>query len=270
MSSRNQKSRQYVSGRTVVKDRKKKRKNRQAILFGLLMLVTLVIFIVLSMTVFFNVQHVEVTIEGDTGRYSYDQVRQASGIEINENMWRMNMGKIADGIDKNLYYLSDVSVSRKIPSTIVITASEARVAGLIEVQGSYAAISSSGKVMEIISDPNQLAAPVITGISIQSCTLGERIVFESDVVLSRFTDVSSMLIAYDYMKDVSAMDFSDPYETKFTYLDGRFEVWLGENSQLEYKLECLEPIIAELSAQESGIIDLSNPAQMSFRPKKQA
>ena len=267
MSPNTQRSRQYVSGHTVVRDRKKKRKNRQMLLFGLLLLATLVVFIVLSMTVFFNVQQIEVAIEGDTARYTYDEIRQASEIEVNENMWRMNLDKIADKIDKKLYYLTDVKLSRKIPSTIVITASEARPAGLIEVQGSYAVIASSGKVMEIISDPGQISAPVISGISISSCTLGEKIVFESEVVLARFEEVSSLLIAHDYMKEVSAMDFSDPYETKFTYLDGRFEVWLGENTQLEYKLECLAPIIAELSPQESGIIDLSNPSQMSFRPK---
>ncbi len=61
------------------------------------------------------------------------------------------------------------------------------------------------------------------------------------------------------------MDFSDPYEIKFSYL-GRFEVWLGENIQLDYKLECLGPIIDELSEQDTGIIDLSNPAKLSFRP----
>ncbi len=106
------------------------------------MLITLAIFVVLSMTVFFNVQNIEVHIADSTGRYSEEDVKNVCGIEVNENMWRLNLRQKAENIEKNLYYLTDAKITRNIPSTIVIEVSEAKPAGLIEVQGSYAAVST--------------------------------------------------------------------------------------------------------------------------------
>ncbi len=80
-----------------------------------------VVALTFGVTVFFQVE--TVTVNGSV-RYTPEEVVEASGIQIGDNLYRFNKNHISSRILQSLPYVEGVSINRKPPSTIVITVTE--------------------------------------------------------------------------------------------------------------------------------------------------
>ena len=101
--------------------RRRHRRGRFSLLFYVLAAVAALAALTLGVTVFFQLEKVEV--EGNS-RYTAEEVVAASGLEIGDNLFRMNKNKISSSIREKLPYIEGVTPVRQLPNTIVIVVQE--------------------------------------------------------------------------------------------------------------------------------------------------
>ncbi|MGI5962814.1 MAG: cell division protein FtsQ/DivIB [Lawsonibacter sp.] len=101
--------------------RHRRNRGRFGPLFKLLCILAVVVALTMGATVFFQVETVVVT---GNSRYTQEQVIEASGIAIGDNLYHMNKFHAAQQIRESLPYIGEVSIRRSLPSTIVITVTE--------------------------------------------------------------------------------------------------------------------------------------------------
>lgn len=111
---------------------RKRRRNRGrlGLLFKLLCLAALAAAIVFGATVFFQVETIAVS---GNNRYTQEEIITASGVQIGDNLFRMNKGEIAQRIRESLPYVGAATVQRRLPSTLIIQVEEWDAVGRVEV-----------------------------------------------------------------------------------------------------------------------------------------
>ena len=101
--------------------RRHKRRRRHhrsvAVLYKLLSVVVISGAIVAALTLFFKVE--TITVSGAT-EYSSEEIITASGIQQGDNLFLLNKYEIYESILEKLPYVSSVSISRKLPDTLLI------------------------------------------------------------------------------------------------------------------------------------------------------
>ena len=112
----------------------------------LVIMLALVAAVVFGVAVFFKVSRVEV--QGNS-LYSAEQVVQASGIEVGDNLLTLNKATVAGNIITQLPYVEKVSVGRSMPDAVVLEVQEstARFAVMSDTNVIWL-INSSGKALE--------------------------------------------------------------------------------------------------------------------------
>lgn len=112
----------------------------------LVIMLALVAAVVFGVAVFFKVSRVEV--QGNS-LYSAEQVVQASGIEVGDNLLTLNKATVAGNIITQLPYVEKVSVGRSMPDAVILEVQEstARFAVMSDTNVIWL-INSSGKALE--------------------------------------------------------------------------------------------------------------------------
>ena len=92
--------------------RARRQRGRFGVLYKLLSMVLIVAAIVSACIVFFRVN--DIVVEGD-GKYTAQQIIEASGIEMRENLFLLNKNQAYLQIYNQLPYVDEVSIQRKLP-----------------------------------------------------------------------------------------------------------------------------------------------------------
>lgn len=110
--------------------KRKRRRSRLGVLFKLLCLAALVAALTFGATVFFQVETIAVT---GNSRYTQDEIIAASGVQVGDNLFRMNKKQISQEILHQLPYVESVSILRGLPSTITFQVTEWDAVAQVEV-----------------------------------------------------------------------------------------------------------------------------------------
>ena len=121
--------------------------NRKRFVLQLVTVVAVVLALLFGMSLFFKVDEDKILISGEVvnenkilisgeGKYSSDQIKEASGIRGGENLLTLNEGRISANILKKLPYVKEVQVRKKLPDTVVIH--------ITELEVTYAAADQNG------------------------------------------------------------------------------------------------------------------------------
>ena len=251
--------------RAYEKRRKKVMRNRRIFASFIAITVLLITVLVLSLTVFFKID--SVVIEG-TSRYNEQQIIDASGVEKGANLFLTDVSSAKKHIEKNLPYILTAKVSRKLPSSIVITVEGSEAAYCFETKSGMALADSNGKVLELVAeDAVPENAALIKTKSVLFGEIGQKFEAddESDMELLKnvFTSISDSGI-----KDITEIDVSVPASIYLTY-QNRFRLNIGTTNDLTYKLKSAVEIIKkedEINPSTSGEIFLSNPGNAYVTP----
>ena len=97
---------------------RKRRKKRAYILYYILIfIIFLTLGISLSLTVFFNIDVIEVR---GTGEYSTDDILSASEVKVGDNLLRVNLEKTGERILNSCLELEKVNVKQSFPNKLII------------------------------------------------------------------------------------------------------------------------------------------------------
>lgn len=229
---------------------KKKRRRKALNIFILLIFLT---GLVLSFTVFFEIEAIEVT--GET-MYGSEVVVRSSGIKVGDNMFRFFKSSKEEAIETKLPYIDEAVIHRKLPSTIVIELTPSVEAGAIQFDGGYAIFSKTDKVLCIESAPPD-DVPVILGVTLAKCSVGESLATEDSTSQTTMLSIAAYLSDYGFIEKTDIIDVSDHLELAFVY-DDRVLVTVGTSADIEYKLQMFSEVMTNRCDEDFfGYIDVS-------------
>lgn len=218
-----------------------------------------------SLIWFFRVETVEV---GGNVRYTDQQVVAASGVSVGDNLYLLNKFEMRDALFAQLPYVGEVSIYRRLPSTLVIEVREQTAAALYLSDGKGWLISSSGRLLEQTDGTEQEGIPVVTGSALLVPKAGETMVLPEAERLrqSKLLELLQALEAQEMLAQTDSVDLQDPSTLQIGY-DGRFTVKLRWDADCEEKLKRLSYVVEQLQRNEVGTIDMTVDGTTRFIPK---
>ena len=243
---------------------KRRRRRGNNILWYLLILVFMVTTtIVLTTTVFFKIEQITVT---GSEHYNDRSLILSSGILLEENMFRLNDGEIKKKLIEEYSYIAQVRSHRRLPDTIVLEIKEAQPIGAIDAGAGYTLISEEGRVLECNTPVLPEGIPVVMGFSEETPAEGSYLEQTDSENVQRLSVLLNAIeeTGFPYF---DVIDLSDPYNLKLYYGD-LFEIVLGTQANLEYKMELVQEVIEtqDLVNTFRGTIDASYDGEVWTRP----
>ena len=243
--------------------KKKRRRRRRAVTFyALLLALVVVVAAVLSMTVFFNIENIEV--EG-CYKYTAQQIIEAGVVMEGQNLIRLDKGKIADGITSGLPYVLEVEINRRLPSTLVITVTETT-ARMYAMAGERAALMDSTlKVLELVDDVSDISLTFLSGVTLVDAAAGYPAQFDGNVS----TPLTNLMAAVDKHLDPSALgeiNLSNLNDIVLTYDNRRLTIYIGNTDNIMNKLAMAAHIISQNPKSEVANIDVENIERAIYQP----
>lgn len=219
------------------------RKFRSICISVLIVLVVLVVGAILSLTVLFKTE--EINVKG-SGAYSKQDIISASGLVMGDNIFTSPKSRAENRIEKKFPYVEKADVYSVFPNAINIDITLAQPAYVIEGLGGFYIVSDKGKVLEVSSTDDEASIPVIEGVQIEGKPAGEFVEYDSELVGTALTE---LFTAFEKMgsKKITAINIAadgDTFSMKYVY-DDRIVVYVGLPEHIEYKVQTAHTIIKE-------------------------
>lgn len=233
--------------------------------------IAVVITVLIAMTIFFKVDHIAIS---GNHKYSAQEIADASGIDLGENLLLLRKSAVAGLIHSNLPYVGDIQVGIKFPDTVNIDIVEQpAVFAIADTNGSWWLFSHEGVIIKEAdaseledyvriegavalapSKNSELQISQQDDISGVTNAEGENLTDRNTAIMQIITEIA----AYDRSGDVTLIDVSDLWSIEIWY-GKAFQVLLSEASDLSYKTRYMIHAVQELEADgyRGGILDLS-------------
>lgn len=257
--------------------------NRNRFLLRLATAAAVVLALFAGMSIFFKVDENKIMVAG-AEKYSTYDVAQASGVRNGDGLLGLSKAKIAARICKKLPYVDSVRVGIKLPDTVHIEIVERSVAYAIsDTMSNWWLLNAEGRIIDQADAAAVKNHTQILGVKIVGAALGEQAV-ASEVAATTPTDGSALPVVSGksqladallligalekngVMGNVNSVDVSDLTRLILVYED-RFQINLGDNSRLEYKVASMKACIKELGDYDQGYLDASfttHPQEVLF------
>lgn len=243
------------------------------------------VLLILCLMAFLRVRNVSVV---GNSLYTTDEIRQATGVGEGNALLLVNKTAVASRIKAQLPYIDDVRIGISLPDTVKVEVVELETTYAVAADdGSYWLINSSGRLVEQITAKAASEYLTIVGVRIQNAAVGGTIEVKEEVPeappedeeaeeeedgeeetldtlpeakASERMEVALQIIRQmeevDDIRAITSIDVSSIYDLEIWY-GTRFEVKLGDQSELSYKLEYMVAALAQLESYQSGVLDLT-------------
>mgnify|MGYP000963798689 FL=1 len=259
--------------------------NRDRLIVQLITVTAVVLAIVMGLSVFFKVKTVTVT-GADT--YSAWAVREASGISEGDKLLTFSKIRAASQIMANLPYVKGVRIGIKLPDTVNIMIEEESVVYAVKSSdGQWWMMDSDGRVVEQANNAKAATATQVLGVTLEAPTVNEKgvatemtpsetnelgeLIPVSTTGAQRLTAALQILKALesnDIVGEAASVDVTSTEDIILWY-GTRYQVNLGDTSRLDYKVDCMNDAILQMSDYQSGVLDISFtiwPNQVGYTP----
>lgn len=261
--------------------------NRNRLLLHLATVAAVVIALVIGITLFFKVDVDKILVSGNA-QYSEWDIVQASGLKDGENLLTFNRSAAAARIRLELDYVESVRFGIKLPDTVLIEVNEIEVTYAVkDTKDDWWLISSGGKVVGPAEEEEGRKEPgKVLGIRIAEPQVGYPAVADKDqpatdengnpipVIHTNAQRLTTALDILQYLElngilgDAASVDVNNMGDIQLWYKD-QYQVKLGDNSQMGYKISMMAQMIAQMDDYQSGVLDLSfttYPDKGGYRP----
>ena len=200
---------------------------------------SLVIVVIMSFTLFFNVKQAEIN---GCELYTYDQVLVISGVSDSTNLLRMNTDVVEKRLVSGLPYIEEAKVTKRFPDSIDIEITEAKQKANLDDDGRYIVISSQGIVLETDRKAPVAGLPTVKGFEPESDLKPGDEMKSKDNLKAKI--VKTLLESIDKLEfdGISEIDLTDRTDIVLRY-DDRLDIYIGSSYDMEYKLEDMKLVI---------------------------
>lgn len=232
-----------------VKIKQRKRKRNMSLYYGTVLFIALIIFAILSVTVFFKI---ETAVVVGSSIYSAEEIIAASGLSGGDNMIRKNMGKASERITSELIYIDTAKIKRKLPSSVEITVTPCVETACMQNEDGYLIISASGKILRAAEQPPEEILIFYGANPAENMEIGAAFASEEENKTEVIYELLSQANAGGFISRITSFDVTDRVNISCLY-DNRIEIELGVVSDIEYKFKLADEIIStRLSSDAEG------------------
>lgn len=242
--------------------KRQRRRRRNMSMYILLVLILVVgIGFALSMTMFFNIKTIRVT--GETA-YTDQEVFAASGIQVGDNLMRLDTVSVSNSVLSKLLLAEDVYVKKHFPSTVEIMVKPCVPTACVAYEGGYLIVSAKGKILEKTSEPQE-GLLIFTGYNPEFVEPGQMLTSAEDQKNSIYTT----FLGNAYGADLTEVDMTDQYDIVVYYGDRiRFEI--GNANEITYKLQLAATAIPRLNESKKYNLRMVGDNQISATQQEAA
>lgn len=254
------------------KQNRRRKRSRLGPLFKVLCAMAVAAAFLVGATVFFQVETVVVT---GNQRYTQEEIVQATGIEVGDNLFRMNKYDIYDKVVEQLPYIEEIRIRRGLPSTILVTVTEWDAVAKIMPGGPLQGLAEEEEPPEIAQEPwlvsvggklleqaaGQASAMEVEGLTLLMPRAGTQMAVPEEEK-NQYNALLALLRELEGREMLSRVARLELKSTviEFEYL-GRYQVKLPLDCDFEYKLQALEAAVSEreqeLGDKITGSFDLT-------------
>ena len=247
--------------------------NRNRLFMQLLTVTAVVLAMVMALSVFFKVK--TITVSG-AEKYSAWQVREASGLEEGDNLLTFSIPRASGKIIAKLSYVDKVRIGIKLPDTVNIYIEERDVAYAIkDTAGTWWLMSSDGKILEQANSALARTHTQVLGVTVENPVENERATATEELPsetmengelapvtitgaqrLSGALQILKALEANEIVGGAASVDVTRLDDVILWY-GTQYQVNLGDLSDMEYKIACMNDTILQLSDYQTGVLDVS-------------
>lgn len=259
--------------------------NRNRFLLHLATVVAAVLALIFGISIFFKVD--TVTVNGNQ-KYSSWEVLEASGIQIGDHLLGLNESRVTSNIIGRLPYVDTVRVGIKLPDTVKIEIEELDVVYAIEADdGSWWLMRADGGIVEKSNSADAELYTKILGVQITGPEVGQKATAAQPVsdettadgesvpvtmVANEHLDTAITILQYledsGVIGDAATVNVTDMKDLELWYGD-RYQVQLGDTTQLGYKISSMKAAIDQMGDYQSGTLDVSFttwPDEVGYTP----
>lgn len=206
--------------------RKKKIRRKKIIFRTVLCLIFIIAGIILSLTMFFNID--KITVTGDS-IYSSDDVINASEVLVGDNLIFLSKSKVNEKITTKLPYVGSVTVKRHLPTGIELQLHKTEAVYAIASNGYFTLLDENTKVLEKDIEYIGENITLLNIGDIESAETGYPITIADTQILEKLTQITTAIKECGF-DGISSIDLTDLYNIKLTYR-GRIVLELGETNK---------------------------------------
>ena len=241
----------------------RRRKLKKNILSVLLAVVVMCVGLVLVFSLFFKIN--TITISGDKV-YSDKMVADKSGIEMGENLFKVNEEKLTEKLSKDLPYIKSVTVERKLPDTIIINVEAAKEVAAITTKKGFVLLDETGKVLDKNASILKENVAVINNVKLKEYIEGEKVVLTDEKKTETLIKLFEAIKNAD-MQLLTEIDLKNVNDIKIKY-DDRITFAVGSLTNIETKLARGVAALEkenEINAYSEGTLDLKTEPYVYFK-----
>lgn len=231
-------------------NRKRRRKRRYALYYILIAILLIATGISLSLTVLFHIKTIAVE---NPGRYTQQEIVDACGVQLEDNLVRTEMGKVEQNVLNQCIYLDRVYADRSFPSTLVITCTPAETAYSCKAEdGTYFYISAAGRVLETGQAAVASGSTVLSGVDFGQIKQGDF----TDLRGASAQELEMMRDKADAvgLTDITGIEIKSANSADVRYQD-RITIQVDNIGDADYILRAAEKIIHQyIGPTEHGTI----------------
>lgn len=225
-----------------------KRKKRKIVALWLFLFITVALLCTLSLTVFFPVDTVTAT---GSSIYSAEEIVNASGIALGENLLRISEKNVLSALQSKLPFIDSVKISKQLPSGVKLIVSDAKELYVFCIDGVYFTADDQRRVLKNYSEkPSEI-------LFIDCAVKNEngRVVCDNPKAAEIIDEISMKIEGFTLKPDY--INLNDLYAVEMSF-DSRFKVNFGEFVYFEEKLaHFLKMAEDESLADKKGTVNLS-------------
>ena len=243
--------------------------NRNRLILRVVTVIAVVLALVFGISIFFKVE--TVTVAGNV-KYTTGEVLEASGIRMGDSLFGLNDAQISSNIIANLPYVGSVRVGIKLPNTVKLVIEELDVVYSVEADdGTWWLIRADGIVADKINSADAELHTKIVGVKLTKPVLGQKAVAAQSTekltegqqnTVKPDEQLSVAISLMQYLEDCGMLSGVTVLDvTNLTALEAwygvRFQVKLGDTTDLQNKVSNMQKAINSMSETETGILDVS-------------
>ena len=268
--------------------------NRNRLIIQLVSIVAVVLALVLCLSIFFRVK--TITVSGAEA-YSAWAIREASGLEEGDYLLTFSKSRACAKIKAELPYVDTVRIGIKLPDTVNIVIEEIDVVYAIQdVDGVWWLMTSEGRIMEQTNTVGASDYTKVTGVKIVTPEPEDQAVAFQDLVsqpeatqettaegenqlpvpliiteqqkLDAALTILQALELNEIVGEAASVNVSDLTRIELWY-GTRYQVNLGDTTNMDYKIACLKYTVSSLAEYDSGELDISFtiwPDKVTYSP----
>ncbi len=225
------------------------RKRRLKIIFVFFLVILLITGVILSLTVLFPIKNI--TASGSLV-YKPAQIINSCGVEIGDNLFRLNQEKILNTLRKKLPFVESVELKRKLPDKIELKITDAKEYACYQYKGKYYTVSQDGWVLEKYDERPENVLLILCENVV--CKKGSQVEMGEGANHAMAQELIDLLNENKIMANYVDITVLSSLKAK---VENRFVVNFGTATDLEYKMRHLKSMLKEIPQNDTGNINLS-------------